>query len=92
VIATIPVGPSPVGIDVTANGKYVYVVNSTLDFGRGSHINPPATLSVISTATNTVVDTITVGGRPFALGRFIGHRHIPNFSRPSASVSIVLGV
>jgi autotransporter-associated beta strand protein/YVTN family beta-propeller protein len=72
VIATIPVGPSPVGIDVTPNGKYVYVVNSTLDFGGGSHINPPATLSVISTATNTVVDTITVGGLPLALGRFIG--------------------
>ena len=85
VIATIPVGPSPVGIDVTPNGKYVYVVNSTLDYGGGTHMNPPATISVISTATNKVVDTITVGGLPFAYGEFIG----PNIIVPQGGPLLI---
>jgi YVTN family beta-propeller protein len=39
------------GIAITPDGKYAYVAHSTSD---------PPTASVISTATNTEVDTITV--------------------------------
>ncbi len=43
----------PTGIDVTPNGAFVYVANQEDD-----------TVSVISTATNTVVATINVGDAP----------------------------
>jgi YVTN family beta-propeller protein len=52
----IPVGSDvlePVGIAVTPNGASVYVTNSN-----------DRTVSVISTASNTVVDTISVGTNP----------------------------
>ena len=42
------VGSGPYGVAVTPNGEYAYVTN----FGDG-------TVSVISTATNTVTETIT---------------------------------
>jgi YVTN family beta-propeller protein len=51
----ITVGNGPVAVAVTPkNGQYVYVANSNLS----------NTVSVIDTATNTVVDTINVGGSP----------------------------
>ena len=48
VTSTIPVGGNPISIAVTPNGAYAYVTN-----GDG-------TVSVISTATNTVTATITL--------------------------------
>ncbi len=48
VTATITVGSEPRGVAVTPNGAYAYVTNE----GSG-------TVSVISTATNTVTATIT---------------------------------
>jgi len=75
VTATIPVGTTPGGISVSPEGRRhdgdqldvehrrlskVYVANAA------SH-----NVSVIDTATNTVIATIPVGGRPVALGLFI---------------------
>lgn len=58
VIATIPVGATPFGIDVTPDGSRVYVSNST----GGS-------VSVIDTASRTVTSTITsnVGTTPVGI-------------------------
>lgn len=53
-IARVPVGPAPTAAAFTPNEGRVYVTNS----GRN-------TVSVISTASNTVVATITVGSHPY---------------------------
>ncbi len=55
------VGTVPTGVAVTPDGKRIYVTNET-----------DGTISVIETATNTVVDTIAVGTAPTAFGCFIG--------------------
>ena len=51
-VATVPVGQTPRGVAITPNGQFVYVTNSESD---------PGTVSVIATANNMVVKTITVG-------------------------------
>src|ERR1039457_7158469 len=56
VIATIPVGLSPLCVAVTPNGQFAYVVNS------GS-----SSVSVINTASNTVVATVQVHSTPTSL-------------------------
>jgi len=56
VVATIPVGTSPVGVAVNSTGSTVYVTNS---FDN--------TVSVINVATNTVVGTVPVGNNPGAV-------------------------
>jgi len=57
------------GVDVTPDGKRVYVANV---FGSCTpNCAPAGSVSVINTATNTVTDTIAVGGQPLAFGRFI---------------------
>ena len=50
VTATVAVGTSPIGVAVTHNGEYVYITN------EGSN-----SVSVISTASNTVTRNIPVG-------------------------------
>jgi YVTN family beta-propeller protein len=57
---TIPVGISPYGIAVHPKGTFVYIVN----FGGN-------TVSVLDTATDTVIATIQVGEGPVAFGQFI---------------------
>ena len=66
VTATIPVGSQPSSVAVTPNGAYVYVANSESPvlFGEGNIGYGPGTVSVISTATNTVTATVTVGSFP----------------------------
>jgi YVTN family beta-propeller protein/autotransporter-associated beta strand protein len=62
VIRSVTVGNKPLGIDVTPDGKYVYVTNSN-----------DGTVSVINTATNTVLGApIAVGSLPIAFGFFVG--------------------
>lgn len=51
VVATVPM-PNPICLAITADGAFVYVVNSD---------DPADTVSVIATATNTVVATAPVG-------------------------------
>ena len=58
VVATVPVGVNPQGVAVTPDGTHVYVTNigpCAVPFGPCS-----GTVSVIHTATNTVVKTISV--------------------------------
>jgi YVTN family beta-propeller protein len=48
----------PSGLAITPNGRFLYVAN------RGTRENPGNTVSVIATATNEVVATVTVDGGP----------------------------
>jgi YVTN family beta-propeller protein len=57
VVATIPAGNQPTGVVFTPDGTRAYVTNF---LGN--------TVSVIDTATNTVVATLPAGSQPFALG------------------------
>jgi YVTN family beta-propeller protein len=60
----------PLGVDVTPDGKRVYVANI---FGP--------TVSVIDVATDAVIDTIPVGGHPLSFGRFIpSGKTLPKFA------------
>jgi YVTN family beta-propeller protein len=61
VTATIPVGIYPFGVAVTPNGEYAYVTN------EGAFPTNIGSVSVISTATNTVTATLlaSVGRYPF---------------------------
>jgi YVTN family beta-propeller protein len=56
VVATVPVGTAAESVAVTPDGKHVYVANKSSN-----------NVSVIRTATNTVVATIPVGSIPFAV-------------------------
>jgi YVTN family beta-propeller protein len=58
VVATVTVGNSPSGVAVTPDGKHAYVTNNGNQFVLGT------TVSVIDTATNTVV------GTPIPVGKF----------------------
>ncbi len=66
VITTIAVGRDPRGISLDPEGRRAYVANHGDD-----------TVSVIDTATNTVVDTIAVGHGPISLGQFVGPENPP---------------
>ena len=55
VVATIPVGGSPVGVATTPDGKHAYVTNVSGALG---------TVSVIETASNKLVGTVPVGSAP----------------------------
>ena len=57
VIGTINVGNDPVGVAVTPDGSKVYVAN-----GGGGTAAEPASVSVIATASNAVVATVTPVG------------------------------
>jgi YVTN family beta-propeller protein len=65
ITAPLTVGDSPMGIAITPDGTKVYVAN--YDAG---------TVSVLETATNRVINTVSVGGRPekIAIG---GRRTLP---------------
>ena len=56
-VATVTVGNNPEGVAVTPDGKHAYVTN----FGSNN-------VTVVRTATNTVVATIPVGAEPLAVG------------------------
>src|SRR5262245_6564104 len=56
VVATIPVGTEPRGCALTPNGKLLFVANHT-----------SGNVSVIDTTTRAVVDTVEVGGNPWAI-------------------------
>ena len=61
VVATIPVGIFPVGVAFTPDGTHAYVTNNA-----SSSMSVIGSVSVIATATNTVVATVTVD-HPFAV-------------------------
>jgi len=68
VVKTISVGTDPLGVAVTPDGSKVYVANQSDN-----------TVSVIDTATNTVIGSpIPVGNVPSAFGLFI--QPVPTFA------------
>ncbi len=61
VVATVPVGGSPIGVSVTPDGTKVYAANVDIN-----------NFSVINTTINTVTSTVPVGQGPPSNGNFIG--------------------
>lgn len=72
--ASIPVGQFPLALAVTPDGAFVYATNGGSFFAN-------STVSVISTATNTVVATVPVGSVPQGIA-------IANLSTPFSQFSI----
>jgi YVTN family beta-propeller protein len=81
----IKVGLVPIGVAVTPDGARVYVVNVNF-----SPVLPPplGDVSVIDTATNTVVDTVVVGSGPRAVAITPdgAHAYVTNFFDDTLSV------
>jgi outer membrane autotransporter protein len=95
VVHTIDVGNSPTGVAITPNGQYVYVTNMNNNNGDSNRISA-GTVSVISTATNTVVGTITVGQSPIGVsvtpdGKYVyvSNSNIGNIGNSGPLVGIV---
>ncbi|HWP96008.1 MAG TPA: YncE family protein [Syntrophomonadaceae bacterium] len=80
----IPVGSFPTGNDISPDQRYVYVANTA-----------DATLSVISTFSNTVVDTIDLNRPPFSAAAPAGVKVSPDgktiyvANRASNNLSVV---
>ena len=66
VVATVRVGNQAIGVTVTPDGKHAYITNLNL-FGRGA-VSSSGTVSVIDTASNTVVATVPVGSGSSGVG------------------------
>ena len=73
--SSIPVGVNPFGAAITPDGAFVYVTNAEF-FSSAS-----STVSVISTANNTVVATVPVGNESFGIA--IANRNAPFASFPA---------
>jgi YVTN family beta-propeller protein len=79
VLGTVPVGTGPYGgIAVSPDGEFAYVSN----YGDG-------TVSVIKTIDDTVMDTITVGTRPFGVSMTPDGAYVYVSNYGSNSVSII---
>ncbi len=68
VTATIPVGTHPIGVAVSSDGSHVYVASQCAIGGNCAN----GTVSVIDTASDSVLTTINVGVQPYSLGAFVG--------------------
>lgn len=80
---TIQVDNGPTGIAITPDGKLVYVTNENSN-----------TVSVISTATNTLIQTIPVGTNPFEVsanpnGKFVYDSNNAYTNPPDSSISVI---
>ena len=75
-IATFP-GSSMNGIALSPDGTRAYL--------PGDEIASAGSVSVIDTATNAVVTSVTVGGAPISLGQFVG----PDATPQGPAVSII---
>lgn len=82
-IATVSVGVGPAGVAVNPAGTRAYIVNSGLDTvlpHAGKTKVGPSDVSVIDTATNTVIATVAVGNVSLAYGQFIGPARVTTVS------------
>ncbi len=68
VTATIPVGTHPIGVAMSSDGSRVYVASQCVIGGSCAN----GTVSVIDTASDSVLTTINVGVQPYSLGAFVG--------------------
>src|SRR5450631_1664734 len=77
VVATVPVGPNPIGAAVSPDGTHVYVAN----FGSN-------TVSVIDTLTTppSVAATIVVGSAPFGVAVAPDGKHAYVTNKSSSTV------
>ena len=85
--ATVLVGNTPAGIAITPDGTRAYIVNCNCFSGIGA-----GTVSVIDTASNTVVGTpIPVGGEPegVAVTPDGKHAYVTNAAFSIGSVSVI---
>jgi len=78
VVATIPVGTTPMAVTVAPNGQNAYVVN----VGSSS-------VSVIGTATNTVLSTVPIAGYPTAIAVTPNSSYAFVVSPTSGKVSVI---
>lgn len=79
----IPIGIGPTDIAIIPNGQYAYVTNETSN-----------TVSVISTATNTIASTIPVGLNPFEVnvnpqGEFVYVSNNAYSNQSQSSISVI---
>src|SRR5712664_3704689 len=86
-VAVIPVQFSPLGVALAPNGKFAYVTNTGAVCDL-CPVNQPSSVSVIDTATYSVVATIPVGQYPAGVaitpnGAFA---YVANFNSNSVSV------
>ncbi len=86
-VAVIPVQFSPLGVAITPNGRFAYVTNTGAVCDL-CPINQPSSVSVIDTATYSVVATIPVGQYPAGVaitpnGAFA---YVTNYNSNSVSV------
>ncbi|WP_409018940.1 beta-propeller fold lactonase family protein [Brevundimonas vesicularis] len=72
--ASIPVNLRPTGLSLSPDGNRLYVVNTESN-----------NVSVIDTATNTVIKTISVGYIPYSFGEFITPAQTTPHAIPSLS-------
>jgi YVTN family beta-propeller protein len=63
IVATVPVGIYPAAVAVTPDRGHVYVVNQAT-CQDSDCLSQPSNVSVISTATNSVIATVPVGSYP----------------------------
>jgi len=80
----IPVEDGPCDIAFTPNGNYAYVDNY-----YGASGTTPGTVSVISTATNTVTATITVGNNPSNIAMAPNGQYVYTTNYGSGTVSVI---
>jgi YVTN family beta-propeller protein len=96
VIATITLGTQPAGLAITPDGRYVYVSNyNTLYKGPGftDLTAGQGTVSIIETATNTVIPpTIVVGKSPAAVAIASNgiYAYVPNYTSNTVTVLNIL--
>lgn len=83
-------GSTPAGVTVTPDGARAYVASGNMYAVNGNTLN---TVSAISTATNTVIATIAVGGGSDPLGMAVtpdGSRvYVANVSSSAGTVSVI---
>ena len=78
IAATVTVGTNPWGVAITPNGSYAYVTNYS-----------SANVSVIATATNTVVATVTVGANPWGVAITPNGSYVYVANNGSSDVSVI---
>jgi len=91
VVATVEVGPGPLGVAVRPDKKEVYVTN----FGIDKVLNPlfdgeeGNTVSVINVGSNKVVATVTVGTLPAGVAITPDGKHAYVTNRRDGTVSVI---
>ncbi|WP_143822099.1 beta-propeller fold lactonase family protein [Mucilaginibacter pedocola] len=78
---SIPVGNYPNGVSVSPDGNFVYVVNGRTGVAGGG-------LSVIGTAIDQVLYTLSAGNGPISIGNFVG----PTTNCPGDAISFTITV